>query len=174
MTIEGVWDLPMSGAARLQIEHQHNWIRNMPYISVGEIDGAVAARGGTECRLPPDRGSNSGFSPRSRSAFPEGSSVVILRVRLDGLASTAASLGTDAGRNEHPPRQERSLATRERATLHLIIVALARAARLDLSHPYKVGEMISALVAQLGHTVAVNTVASHLKAALETTEDREA
>lgn len=36
--------------------------------------------------------------------------------------------------------------------------------------PYKAGERISALVAALGHEVAPNTVASHLKSVLELTE----
>ncbi len=58
---------------------------------------------------------------------------------------------------------EKPLGQRERVTLLTIIAALAEHAKIDISKPFKAGETIEALTAEMGAKVAAGTVANHLK-----------
>ena len=119
-TIDGVWDVPMVGRGKSQIEHDYQWQRRGLYVPKEAPVGAWVKQEDLLCQIPPDRG-ESGFSSRPASEFTQGSVLVVRRPALEALirqhvpvqAPTSASL-------------DRPLGERERATLLTVIAALAR------------------------------------------------
>ena len=156
-TIDGVWDVPMVDRAKSQIEHDYQWERASLLVPKDAPAGALVEQDDLVCQVPPDRG-ESGLSPRPESEFPEGS---VLGVRRSAL---------EAFIRQHVPVQaptadplDRPLGQRERTTLLTIIAALAKEANVDVSKPVKSGQIISVLISTMGHEVAPNTVAGHLR-----------
>jgi hypothetical protein len=72
-----------------------------------------------------------------------------------------------------PNNTRETLDPRERATLHRIIGALAHEAKLDLSEPFKAGEVVAKMLPD-GASVKARTIGEHLKAVRETMDGRKA
>lgn len=68
---------------------------------------------------------------------------------------------------------EKPLAARERTTLLIIIAALAKAAKIDISKPGKAGEIISNIILELGIDVDHYTIEKKLKQIPDALERRE-
>ena len=156
-TIDGVWDVPMVGRGKSQIEHDYQWQRARLYVPKDAPVGALVEQDDLVCQVPPDRG-ESGLSPRPESEFPQGSVLGVRRPALEAFI------------RQHVPVQaptadplDKPLRQRERTTLLTIIAALAKEANVDVSKPVKSEQIISALIATMGHEVAPNTVAGHLR-----------
>ncbi len=70
-----------------------------------------------------------------------------------------------------PTPQGDDLDARERVSLLCIIGALAHAAKIDLSEPYKAGEIVAKLLPD-GTSLTARTIGNHLKAVREATGSR--
>jgi hypothetical protein len=169
--IEGLWDLPMEGSARRQVEHEFNSLSGLPFISMEGVSGATVARFGDRYELKADRGT-SGFAPRGASALSREAIIVVSRHDLNAFierinieverAVQEQQKKERASASSLPP--EKPLQTRERRTLLLMIAALAKQAHLDLSTASKSGEALSSALRELGYEIAPNTIAKHLRA----------
>lgn len=70
-TLDGVWDLPMIGAERLDVEHQFQNLTGGPEVTLINLDGAfVEGPEGTICQLQEDF-DDSGYQPGSLAALDE-------------------------------------------------------------------------------------------------------
>lgn len=68
-TLTGVWDLPMIGAERLDIEHEYQQLTGGPAVTLNTLDGAfVAGRDGTICQLQ-NHWEDNEWQPGSSAAF---------------------------------------------------------------------------------------------------------
>ena len=56
-TIDGVWDVPMVGRGKSQIEHDYQWERAGLYVPKDAPAGALVEQDDLVCQVPPDRGS---------------------------------------------------------------------------------------------------------------------
>ena len=56
-TIDGVWDVPMVGSAKSQIEHDYQWERASLLVPKDAPAGALVEQDDLVCQVPPDRGS---------------------------------------------------------------------------------------------------------------------
>ena len=156
-TIDGVWDVPMSGRGQSQIEHDYQLQRDRLFVPKGDPVGALVEKDDLVCQLPPDRGAT-GLSTRSASEFPQGSVLVVRRPELEEFIQQHSPIAQPAATPLDKP-----LGARERTTLLTIIAALAKEANVDISRPVKAGHTISTLIASMGYEVAPNTVAGHMR-----------
>ena len=163
-TIDGVWDVPMVGSAKTQIEQDYQWQRASLYVPKEAPVGALVEQDDLVYQVPPDRGG----SDRLPSEFPQGSVLVVRRPALDEFirqlvpvqAPTSASL-------------DRPLGERERATLLTVIAAFAKTAGIDVSQPSKASGQIEAMTTQaLNIRIPARTVENHLKAIPDALERR--
>ena len=145
--IEGLWDLV--GAGKQQVEHEHQFEADLPFISVEGITGAWVERAGVRRQLEPMRGV-SGMWPKSPSALSDGS---VLGVRVAELDAFAAQMPAPSASPSADP-SDKSLGLRERTTLLTIIAALAEDAKIDVSKPTKAGTIIAARISEMGYGVA--------------------
>jgi hypothetical protein len=106
------------------------------------------------------------MSPRAESEFPQGSVLCVRRQALEDFIRERVA----------PPRPEpvspkpleQPVKTRERTTFFMIIAALSKEAKIDISKASKAGETIAALIAAMGYEVAPNTIARHLRLLAQT------
>ena len=153
-TIDGVWDVPMVGSAKSQIEQDYQWQRASLYVPKEAPVGALVEQDDLVYQVPLDRGG----SDRRPSEFPQGSLLVVRRPVLEEFIRRHAP---DPAPTSDP--LDKPLGQRERTTLLTIIAALAKEANVDVSTHAKSGEIISNLIAAIGFKVAPNTVAGHLR-----------
>ena len=158
-TINGVWDVPMVGRARSQIENDYQWQRGGLCVPKEAPLGALVKHKQENllCEIPPGR-AESRFSSQLESEFPEGSVLGVRRSALEAFIQRHAPVPAPTSDPLDKP-----LGQRERTTLLTIIAALAKEANVDVSKPVKSGQIISALAAAMGLEVAPNTVAGHLR-----------
>ena len=149
--IEGLWTLPMIGAGRLQVESHYRHLCGLPFIELDGTTGAFVERPGLRCQLPAAKG-YSGFSPRSDSAIPHDSMIVVTRAALDTFVAGRAA-----------DRLDRPLRERERANLLTIIAGLAKAAGIDISKSSTAGKKIEGLTIDLGARVPPRSIEEYLK-----------
>lgn len=155
--IQGLCDLPMEGRARAEIEHRYHWLERQHYVPrKGPVVGAWVEQHGFSCRVPPDQGER-GMWTRAESEFPNGSLLCVRREALDeflaALEKRTRSEGTE-------PEQ---IDPRELDTLSMMIAALAKAANVDLAHPWKAAETIVSLIDAIGYRRSSGSIYSHLK-----------
>ncbi len=168
VTLEGLWDLPLLGAERLDLEHQYQALTGGPVVDLVCLDGAVVQAGegamaqlvskfeprpGVPPRLPhPDRNHHSHYYPAA--GLPDDCVVVLSTANLAKFRA-AVSMGDGP--------KERPLETRERTTLLVIIGALLKLAKLDLSKPTKTAGVIESETALMGARVSARAIEEHLK-----------
>ncbi len=153
--LEGVWDLPMSGAEKLDVERAYQELIGGPdvdmlYRALGER--FVESSDGVQFVVL--RASHEGGRTQFFDAFclPVDSVFVVRTKALEKLLQQAPDAPLD-----------RKLRTRERDTLLTIIGALCNEARLDVNHPSKAAGIIESLTTRLGARVSSRTVENHLK-----------
>ena len=164
--IGGVWDVPMRGRGKSQIEYDYQMLCRRTSVLNETPVGAWVEQEDVLCQIPPDMGND--YGSRHESEFPVGSLLVVRRPALEEFirqlvpaqAPTSASL-------------DRPLGERERATLLTVIAALAKTAGIDVSQPSKAGGQIEVLTTQaLNIRIPARTVENHLKAIPDALERR--
>ena len=156
-TIDGVWDVPIFGRGKSQIEHDYQWERARLYVPKEAPAGALVKQDDLVCRVLLDSGESS-IWPRPESEFPQGS---VLGVRRPALEEFIRQLVPVQAPTSDP--LDKPLGQRERTTLLTIIAALAKEAKVDVTKPVKSGQIISSLIEAIGYEVAPNTVAGHMR-----------
>lgn len=165
--IDGLWSVPLKGAARRQVEANYYQKTGLPSISMEGTSGAIVVRPDLICHLRPDPG-RKGFYSRSPSAFPEDSVLVVETTELSEPAATLLPSPVVAP----PDDLDKPLATRERSTLLTIIAALAKRLRLDVSKPSAAAADIEKLTEAMGARVPARTVEEHLRKIPDALEKR--
>lgn len=166
-SISGLCGLPMTGRAKLQVEHDYHWLERRAWVPIDGPIGASVEREGLVCKLSPDPG-EAGFSPRPQSEFPLGSVVVIRRIHLNDFVKvheqSAPSTKQDVG--------DKALGERERTTLLIIIAALCRRLKFSPEARGTAGD-IAQLTAQIGASVTDDTVRTVLAKVTQAVESRQ-
>jgi hypothetical protein len=67
-SIDGVWDLPMVGGERIDIEHRYQMETNGPPVTLMNIDGAFVVQGHIVCQLQADWDDDADHTPGSRAS----------------------------------------------------------------------------------------------------------
>ena len=166
-TIDGVWDVPMVGRGKSQIEHDYQWQRASLLVPKDAPAGALVEQDDLVCQVLLDSG-EPGFSSRPASEFPEGSVLCVRRPALEAFIREHAPVPAPTS-----DPLDRPLGERERATLLTVIAALAKTAGIDVSQPSKASGQIEALTTQtLGTRIPARTVENHLKAIPDALERR--
>ncbi len=183
-TIEGVWDLPMIGAERLDVEHMYQRETDGPEVTLMCLDGPfVANRSGGICQLQEHMSQNE-YCARDKRLFsiedgPETSTARPVKKALSHAAPDsyypAARLPTDSvivvrtgaladlENRVAENAMDRPVAERERATLLTIIAALAKFAKVDWTKTSKAGDVIEELSLDINARVPSRTIQEHLK-----------
>lgn len=175
VSIDGIWDLPMIGAERLDIENALQGEIGGPTVTLIHLDGAyVANPDGVFAWLQEHTSQNEYSSPESKSrpwndpaaydpagGLPEDSVVVVRTVHL---------LQFIANTTNESPASPKPLDERERTTLLCIIGALARQQKLDISQPMKAGDAIAAMAPELD--LSGRTIGEKLKVVDDAMERR--
>jgi hypothetical protein len=169
--IVGVWDLPMLEAERDDVEHRYQMLTNGPAVKATTMEGPrVSREDGTMCRLLDnfsDDGSDGLLKPPPRyyPAFDLPSDSVLV-VRIPELRKLEARI-------LEPERQpEKPLERRERTTLLVIVAALAKLAKIDVTKPSSAAAAIESQLTLMGTRVAARTIENHLNRVREALESR--
>lgn len=166
VSIDGLWDLPMFGGARLDLEHELQRLVGGPEITLTCLDGTVVVSpDGTRYSKLLDRfemnhaGEKYAYSDPSsyypRGGLPEDAPIV---VRSEAITSFLADLAV-----EEAPKGD--IASRERSGLLRIIAGLAEEAKVDLGSDKATAQLVAAAARFDGPTE--KTVRKHLKAIRE-------
>jgi len=181
----GVYQLPLIGAERIEIEQAYSDLQqpfdvlSPPGIRTEEkndlgtfvknVDGVLYCLvERTEFELVDDEcqelnpyGSENEIVTRypAQNYLPLDGTLVVLTKELTRFIQSATA--------PIEMQQEKTLTTKERKSLHLIIAALIELAEYDMEHPYTAAKEIMYKIKESSH-ITENTVATHLKAAIET------
>lgn len=165
----GVWDLPMIGPERIDVEWAYQQLAGGPDYTMCTLDGVLVASttGGlyqiqahfsdnehfdkSRLNVPYEHADN--FYPAG--SLPEDSVFVVRTSALSRLMRTLAN-------TEMVNADAKPLATKERNTLLTIIGVLATMAELDISKTSKAGEVIESEAAKLGVSLSRRGVMDHL------------
>lgn len=171
ITIGGVWDLPMVGGERIDVETAYHAAVGGPEVMLYDENGIfVQAPDGRVCQLlsePEVELLTRGGSQEEFERIQRRSQTYRLAVELpdDGVLVVRTEVLAAFQQTFLPPAKQidRSLGRRERATLLTIIAALAKAAKIDIEKPSKAASTIENLTTEMGARVAARTVEEHLK-----------
>jgi len=167
-SIEGIWDLTMIGAERIEIEKKYQLLTGGPRVERQSGEGAlVNYPDGRWARLVEHLSNIEDYDQKNlRSPYYHPSnyyetdrlpSDVVLVVRTSALRKLAALISDSESVTERP------VARRERTTLLLIIAALAKLARIDVAKPTSAAVAIESETVRMGTRVAARTIEEHLK-----------
>lgn len=152
-TIEGVWDLPLIGSERLDVEHRFQSLIEGPAVSLINIEGTFVERAnGQWCRLMERVG---------ESDIPAGGlpSDALWVVRTEALREFLGSLGSRSSTGN-----EAVLSPKERNYLLRIIRVIAAMANLP-KESHKAAGMVVAEGTRMAVALGERAVAEKLKAA---------
>lgn len=167
----GVWDLPLTGGERVDVEFRYQQLTDGPEVTAVSLDGVfVAATNGDLKEIQSHFEDNPHFDKsnlkkpllhpdnfHSAGALPDDGVFV---VRIEALTDFIQSVNADSTRVEKPP------GTIERNTLLTIIAVLAKAAKVpldDYSKPGKAAGYIEGLTDEFGAHVSKRAIEDHLK-----------
>ena len=183
--IVGDWNLLMQGAERLDIERRYQSLTNGPAVKLTNLKGPIVWQpGGTYCQLKtrflpaerfPGLDNEETFDELLHSlkdpsnyypahGLPEDSVLVVRTSALQEL---------EALYRQPPNIAEKPVERRERATLLVVIAALAKMAKIDVTKPSAAALAIESQTALLGSRVASRTIEDHLKRIPEALENRQ-
>jgi hypothetical protein len=167
--LDGVWDLTMLGREKLEIEQRYQILTGGPEVDMGFRDGPldhpiVCREDGTYCQIhewlnDSDHYRPAGYHPAD--CLPADSVIVVRTSALHDLEA-----------HEVDQKVEKPIERRERATLLVIIAALADLARVDVKKPSAAAQAIEGQTAIMGARVASRTIENHLKRIPEALEGR--
>ena len=159
----GIWDLPMTGGERFDVERAYHAQCNGPEVTLEE--GCVLVeRDDWTYRLI--RGFGTGRTPLSK--LPTDSVFVVRMAALAEFVTRVLGNPTPAA----VAALEKPLDTKARATLLTIIAALARKAGIPLSTPSKAAGIIEGLISEIGATVSQRTIENYLNGIPDALERR--
>jgi hypothetical protein len=176
-TVDGVWDLPMLGAERIDLERRFQQLTGGPDVELIALDGTFVTSYNRKvwCQLQ-EQGDydDFGFEEKYREKYkgkfwfpanglPEDAALV---VRTEALAEFESKLGSTERKSAQP------LSTKERVTALVVIASLAKAAEIDLSQPTKAAGVIEKLTQTLGSPVSKRTLVELIKAIPDAVERR--
>lgn len=168
MSLDGVWDLPMLGLERLDIERRYQNLTGGPTVNLISLVGPIIHRDDhTYCELidvrdPFTNDKSDSFLP-AFDGLPEDS---VLVVRTSALQELETRL------SEPESRIERSLERRERTTLLVMIAALAERAKIDWKRPSSAAALIESKTIEMGARIAARTIENHLNNIPDALESR--
>lgn len=160
-----LWDLPMKGGERIDVEHKYHQITFGPEKTSVSLDGVFVRDSSgvlyeVQERFKGGREVSSGkpfFSPdcfHPAGALPEDSEFVVRMCALDEFILNIN------GSNEQVAKP---LGSRERDTLLTIIAALCTEAKIPYDKPAKAAGMIQSTAATMGVSIGETTIEGHLK-----------
>jgi hypothetical protein len=165
--IDGIWDLLMAGAGRTGVEQRYQRLTDGPAVETRRFGGLIVTRpDGKWCEIleyRPTRerldksASVSGYD-YSDHYYPTDAlpSDAVLVVRTSALHDLEALI------TEPERTMDRPLEWKERATLLVIIAALAKLAKVDIDKPSKAAVAIESQIALMGAHMGVRTIEVHL------------
>ena len=156
--VEGVWDLLMRGGERSYVEDQYQNLINGPRVYPYLLDDGiylVKQSGDMACRLRPEL---------PDGGIPNESFLVVRTAALHELETRISDLER---------REDKPLIKRERDSLLIIIAALAKLAKLDLTTPSATAKVIESQIALLGsEEPKARAIENHINRAAEVLGDR--
>jgi hypothetical protein len=171
--IVGDWNLLMQGAERLDIERRYQSLTNGPAVKLTNLKGPIVWQpGGTYCQLKTRYLPGERF-PQLDDEKPEETFGAFLQSFKDpsnyypaqGLPEdsvlfvrTSALQELEALYRQPPNIAEKPVERRERATLLVVIAALAKMAKIDVTKPSAAALAIESQTALLGSRVASRTI----------------
>ena len=174
-TIDGVWDLPMIGSERLDVEHEYQKRTNGPEVTLTGLSGTfLRADDGRLCQLQEHFADNEfvkkdtlkkpGSNPQNY--YPAGG------LPTDGVLVVRTSAIEEFEKRVSGAPMEKPIGERERITLLTMIAALAKDAKIDLSKPSKAAAAIETMTEQMGARIPARTAEEHIKRISDALEKR--
>ena len=120
--LSGVWDLPLIGNERLDVEHKYQILTNGPAVTLQGFDGAFVEGPNGQLFQIQERFKEPRSGHYPSGGLPEDG---VLVVRTQALRTFERSI------SEVQPTIDRPLQTRERRTLLTIIAALCQKSKID-------------------------------------------
>lgn len=175
--IEGVWDLPMIGAERFDVEHRYQILTDGLPVTSTSHDGALLSHENGLIvqlvqRLPrKDTGNKTTAAllsnkPRDYRPARELPDDAVFVVRAEKLGAFSKSL------EEQPVALEKPLGKRQLDTLLVIIAGTMKHAELDWTPPQKAADIIEAETKDLGARVSSRTILEYLNKIGQALEDK--
>jgi hypothetical protein len=176
--LAGVWNLAMVGSGRIDVEDKYQFLTGGPSVDLFSLDGPfVYDTNGTWAEIVEyysqeklSFSQNKLYNPRNNpdNYHPAAHlpSDAVLVVRTSALQQLEALI------SEPEPAIERPVARRERSTLLVIIAALAKLARIDVSKASSAATSIESQTVLMGTRVAARTIEEHLKRIPEALENK--
>ena len=166
-----VWDLPLTGGERVDVEFRYQQLTNGPEVTAVSLDGVFVAATNGDLKEIQSRFEDGPYFNKNdfkkpflhpdnfhpAGALPDDGVFV---VRIEALTDFIQSVNAEATRVEKPP------GTIERNTLLTIIAVLAKAAKVpldDYSKPGKAAGYIEGLTDEFGAHVSKRAIEDHLK-----------
>lgn len=147
-----VYDLPLVGGERLDVEQEYQRLTDGPAIELIAIDGTFVERNNHRYQIQDQIHIHSVATDIPAARLPTDCVLVIRRSALDEFVTMATGQKAD-----------KPLGTRERDTLSHIIWALCHLAKLPVRQVSKTAGIIAAATVERGTPVAPRTIESHLK-----------
>jgi hypothetical protein len=168
VTLEGVWDLKMQGAERIDVEHRYQHQTGGPSVDLQSLDGPIVFRqNGMHCQLLEHFADGEHFDQKTLKEqlshpdkyYPAGGLPAdsVLVVRTSALHDLEARLA------EPDQKAETPIGRRERTTMLVIIAALAELPKIDLKKPSSAAQAIESQTIQMGARVSARAIEDHLK-----------
>lgn len=177
VAIDGVWDLTMAGAERLDVEHRYQELTGGPAVTLECLGGPIVCRDdGTYCQIMTHFSSNEFANPKilkkphdhPNNFFPAhglpADSVLVVR--------TSSLHAFEARISEPSQKVQKPIERRERNTLLLIVAALCKLAKVDVTKASAAATTIENETVRMGARVAARTIENHLKLIPEALEAR--
>jgi hypothetical protein len=164
-SIYGVYDLMMLGSERDDVRRRYQELTDGLDVEETTLEGRFVSRDGIACRP------GTAFTDRrGRLALGHLSSLTsvgVLVVRVSEIRKFEARV------SEMNKAPEKDVGQRERTTLLVIIAALAKLPRIDVSKPSSAAAAIESQTALMGARVAARTIENHLNRIPEALESKQ-
>ena len=169
ISIRGVYDLVMLGNERLDIEHEYQQLTSRIEVTLVCLEGAYlqSPENGNIYELQDHFKDDVKSMKDENNYYPAGSlpNDVALVVRASAISEFIEAVSTDK-------KIDKPLSDKERETLLVIIAALAKEAKVDITKTSKAGELIASMTQQLGSSIGATTIETHLKKIPQALENR--
>jgi hypothetical protein len=177
VSLQGVWDLKMRGAERIDVENLYQSLTGGPTVELYSLAGTIVfLESGIHCQLQSHFSDNE-FANQENLKKPRNHPDNYYPA--DGLPAdsvlvvkTSALHDLEARQSEPDQKAEKPLKRRERTTLLVMIAALSELAKIDVAKPSGAAVAIESQTVRMGARVAARTIENHLKLIPEAIEGR--
>lgn len=163
-----VWDLPLTGGERVDVEFRYQQLTNGPEVTAVSLDGVFVAATNGDLKEIQSRFEDGPYFNKNdfkkpflhpdnfhpAGALPDDGVFV---VRIEALTDFIQSVNAESTRVEKPP------GTIERNTLLTIIAALCKDAGYDHTKHAKTAGLIQSTADKMGVSIGETTIEGHLK-----------